>query len=84
MSIEPRLYEASADDLTGLLAAATAPTVMYVGHNPAARDLVCILTGEPREFPPAAIAVIGLTVPWTDLAVAEGELIALWRPPLGR
>jgi phosphohistidine phosphatase len=80
-----RLYEADAADLIEIFAE-TQPQVrslMYVGHNPAAADLVDFLTGSPIGFPTSAIAVIALATPWSDLhAVGEGagQLTASWTP----
>lgn len=83
---DPRLYQADADDLLGIIAE-SAPdlrSVMYVGHNPAAADLTEILVGRPVDFPTAGTAILGLAAPWQDLAAgaADGtcELIATWTP----
>lgn len=80
--IDARLYDASAGDLLGIFAE-TEPdltSVMYVGHNPAAAEVTEILIAQPIAFPTAAIAVIGVTAPWPDLAGGHGELIASWTP----
>lgn len=82
---DQRLYDASAAELAEIFAE-TGPevrTLMYVGHNPAAAELSHTLTGEPSEFPTAAVAVIGLDVGWSELAgggADTGQLIALWTP----
>jgi phosphohistidine phosphatase len=86
---DPRLYDADATELLGIIAE-TEPSVsslMYVGHNPAAADLADFLIGEAVDFPTSAIAVIGLTSSWSELAndttahaAGTGELIAAWRP----
>lgn len=80
--VDARLYDANAGDLLGIFAE-TEPNVtrvMYVGHNPAAAEVTEILIAEPIAFPTAAIAVIGVTTPWPDLAGGDGELIASWTP----
>ena len=86
---DPRLYQADATELLAVIGETSpeAGTVMYVGHNPAAADLVEALTGQPVEFPTAAIAIIGLRVGWPDLPglpvrAADGgcQLIASWTP----
>lgn len=80
--IDARLYDANAGDLLGIFAE-TEPnvtSVMYVGHNPAAQEVTEILIAEPLAFPTAAIAVIGVTALWPDLAGGDGELIASWTP----
>lgn len=53
VSVDPRLYQAGAAELTGIVAGTPADvgTVMYVGHNPAAVELVAALTGEEVELP---------------------------------
>jgi phosphohistidine phosphatase len=80
--VDARLYDADAGDLIGIFAETEAQvtSVMYVGHNPAAAEVTEILIAEPIEFPTAAIAVIGVTAPWPDLAGGSGELIASWTP----
>lgn len=80
--IDDRLYDASAGELLGIFAE-TEPgvtSVMYVGHNPTAAEVTEILIAEPIEFPTAAIAVVGVTAPWPDVAGSDGELIASWTP----
>jgi len=83
---DPRLYQAGADRLPGILAE-TGPDVgslMYVGHNPAAAELTENLLGTPVGFPTAAIAVLAVPVGWSDLAGAAAggtcELVASWTP----
>jgi phosphohistidine phosphatase len=83
-----RLYQADAEDLLAIFAE-TRPQVrslMYVGHNPAAADVTEILTGDPVDFPTAAIAIIGLGADWSGLAgdpAGAGQLVAFWRPQRG-
>jgi phosphohistidine phosphatase len=65
-------------------APADAGTVMFVGHNPTAAYLCHLLDdgeGEPSAvsrllegFPPGAVAVIEVGVPWTDLAAETGRV----------
>jgi phosphohistidine phosphatase len=82
---ERRLYEADADDLAEIIreTAATVGTLMYVGHNPAAADLVAMLTGAEPHFPTAAIAVIDTGSAWAELAAGDSELAAVWTPSSG-
>jgi phosphohistidine phosphatase len=79
---EEALYGADADDLAGILRAtpAGAGTVMYVGHNPAAAELVAMLTGAEPDFPTAAIAVIAVPGDWADLAAGQHDLLDVWTP----
>jgi phosphohistidine phosphatase len=82
---DERLYGASADDLLRIFSEVddSVASLMYVGHNPAAAEVAEILTSEPMEFPTSAIAVVGLTGGWLDLAAApagSGDLITSWTP----
>ncbi|HEY5362175.1 MAG TPA: histidine phosphatase family protein [Streptosporangiaceae bacterium] len=79
---DPQLYQADSDELTAIIAQAPdgLTSLMYVGHNPAAAEVVASLTGVDLSFPTAAIAVIGLPGPWAEIAPGTGELIASWRP----
>jgi phosphohistidine phosphatase len=79
---DPRLYQADVSDLLEIIAATPAgsASLMYVGHNPAAAELAAGLTGTELDFPTAAIAVIGLPGPWSQIAPGTGELVASWTP----
>jgi phosphohistidine phosphatase len=82
---ERRLYEADAAELAEIIreTPAAVGTLMYVGHNPAAADLVAMLTGTEPHFPTAAIAVIDTGSAWAELAAGDGELAAVWTPSQG-
>jgi phosphohistidine phosphatase SixA len=56
-------------------------TLLYIGHNPAAAELVALLTGTEAALPTAGIAVLRLPGPWAGLAAGQGELTARWQPP---
>jgi phosphohistidine phosphatase len=79
---ERRLYEADSEDVAELVRAISddIATVLYIGHNPAAAELVQLLTGAEPAFPTAAIAVIGVPSHWAELTTGSGELIASWTP----
>lgn len=82
---DPRLYEADAEDLLDIFGQASSRvrSLMYVGHNPAAAEVIETLTGDAVEFPTAAIAIIGLDVGWAELpaqGAGAGQLVAAWRP----
>jgi phosphohistidine phosphatase len=79
---DPRLYQAGAAELLGIIAETTAEvgTLMYVGHNPAAAQLAAGLTGQELAFPTAAIAVIAMPAEWADAAEGSGTLTAHWAP----
>jgi phosphohistidine phosphatase len=86
LSAEQRLYEADAGELMAIIRE-TEPaiaTLMYVGHNPAAAELVAALTGTEPHFPTAAIAVIGVHGSWDELTAGDGELEASWTPEHSR
>jgi len=82
---EQRLYQADSDDLVEIIRA-TEPdvgTLLYIGHNPAAAELVGLLTAVEAELPTAGIAVIAIDGDWADLASGGGELLASWAPRAG-
>jgi len=86
--IEDAVYTADADTALDLLSSAPpdAQIVIFVGHNPTAASMVHVLDdGSPepqafrtlaRGFPPAALAALELTVPWSELGPATGHLAA--------
>lgn len=79
---DKRLYQADAGDLLEIISETPAEvtTLMYIGHNPAAAELVADLTGTEPHFPTSAIAVISVPGAWDELAAGDGELIAAWNP----
>ncbi len=81
-SVEPGLYGADADEVAEAVRGTPEDvrTLMYIGHNPAAADLVGMLTGAEPDFPTAAIAVIGLPGTWAELSIGDGEALASWLP----
>lgn len=60
-------------------------SVMVVGHNPTARDLVVAMDGEQPPagtFPTCALAVFELPVAaWSEAALGTATLLGLYRPP---
>ncbi len=79
---EPRIYEATAGELFGLLEEhADAENLLLVGHNPGLETLVALLatgqTGEFRGMPPAGIAWFEFTAPPEP---GNGRLKAFWAP----
>jgi phosphohistidine phosphatase len=78
------MYDAGPQDLLDLVNEQPddAHAVLLVGHNPAALHLVAWLTGRSDiAFPACALAVIGASEDWADVAPGGGELAALWTPP---
>ena len=54
-------------------------SIMFLGHNPGAEELVAHFTGEHHLMPTAAIACFRFEVPvWHE--IERGELAAVWRP----
>jgi len=87
VSFDDALFAGSVDAALDALRAAPedARTMLYVGHNPTAEYLCHFLDdgeGDPSAvsellhgFPPAALAVLEVTVPWTDLAAETGRIV---------
>jgi len=82
LTIEPRIYEATAGELDALIDEnSDVQRLLLVGHNPGLETLVALLatgqSGDYRGMPPAGIA-------WFELdGVAEpgsGRLKAFWSP----
>jgi phosphohistidine phosphatase len=81
------VFTGSADVIRSSLAAApaAASTVMFVGHNPAASYLChelddgegdpAAISGLLQGFPPAAVAVLELAVPWDELGPETGRVL---------
>ena len=86
MAAEQRLYGADAGDVMDVLRGTdeAVGTLMYVGHNPAAAELVAALTGTEPHFPTAAIAVLAIGADWPELGPGDGELEASWTPAQDR
>lgn len=79
---EPRLYTADTDQALEIIAEdpGDAGTVLLVGHNPVALQIVCRLTARSDlEFPTSALAVVGLS-DWDRLAPGTGMIHSLWTP----
>ena len=90
VSFDDALFAGSADAALDALRAAPedASTVLYVGHNPTAEYFCHLLDdgeGDPSAvsemlhgFPPAALAVLEVAVPWTDLAAETGRIVGYY------
>ncbi len=89
--IDDGLYTAGPDAVVEVLrTAADAGVVLFVGHNPTAASLAHVLDdGDPEpeafrmmseEFPPAAMAVLDVPGPWTELDIASARLVAFHGP----
>lgn len=82
---DPRLYDAGCGQLLEIIKEADPDTgtLMYIGHNPAAQELASLLTGDPRPFPTAGIAVIELAGGWAGAGPGTGRRTASWAPAPG-
>jgi phosphohistidine phosphatase len=90
VSFDDAVFTGSPDVVLEALQAAPpdARTVMFVGHNPTAAYLCHLLDdgeGEPSAvsgllegFPPAAVAVIEIGVPWAELAAETGRMVGYY------
>jgi phosphohistidine phosphatase len=86
--VDDALFTGSADVALETLPATPedARTVLFVGHNPTAAYLCHYLDdgeGDPEAvsgllhgFPPGALAVLEMTVPWADLGAETGRVVA--------
>ncbi|MEO3811322.1 histidine phosphatase family protein [Sphaerisporangium sp. B11E5] len=84
VQIETDIYEAYPDELVELIRRTgdEVSTLLLVGHNPGALELVVNLTlaRDLDKFPPGAYAVIETTEAWTDLGPGDGRLAHRWNP----
>jgi phosphohistidine phosphatase len=89
---DPRLYEAAPGDLADIIREAPPEVVILalVGHNPAAAELVRLLTGDTAMtggsgpgFPTSALAVIGVRDGWDRVGPGSGSLDGYWTPKGG-
>jgi phosphohistidine phosphatase len=74
VATDERLYHADAGQLLEIIRETgdDVRTLMYVGHNPAAAELVAGLTGSEPHFPTAAIAVVAAAVVTTTGVTTTG------------
>ena len=83
---EPRVYEATVLGLLMLVREFDAAwrTAAIVGHNPGLAELTAGLaspdSAPQQAFPTAAVAVLGLPGPWTEVAPGEARLLAFTVP----
>jgi phosphohistidine phosphatase len=87
VSFDDAVFTGSPDVVMEALrsAPADARTVMFVGHNPTAAYLCHLLddgSGDTaavsqllRGFPPAAVAVLDVSVPWAELGPETGRVV---------
>jgi len=87
VSYDDAVFTGSPDVVMEALRAAPedADTVMFVGHNPTASYLCHLLddgSGEEAAvsemlhgFPPGAVAVLEVSVPWVELAAGTGRVV---------
>ncbi len=87
-AVQDAVYTATADSALDLLreVPADAEVVLYVGHNPTAASLAHLLDdGDPDPgafralsagFPTCALAVLEVSVPWSEVGASTGHLVA--------
>jgi phosphohistidine phosphatase len=91
LSLEPRLYGASAEELLRRLHGLdqALDEVMVVGHNPALQMLILKLVADTRnadlaeirrKFPTGAMVTLDFDGAWADLSPASAQLIGYVRP----
>lgn len=83
VSYEPSIYINDTDTLLDLIRQTPEEvgTLLMIGHNPSFHELVHELTDDaPESFPTCAIAVIDVTVPWTETFPGTANLTTLWTP----
>lgn len=90
VSFDEAVFTGSADVVMETLRSAPegTGTVMFVGHNPSAAFLCHVLDdgdGDPepvsemlRGFPPGAVAVLEVSVPWSELAPETGRVVGFY------
>lgn len=84
--VEPRIYDASVDDLLLLLREVEerCRTVVVIGHNPGLEELAFTLSGDTSDagavagmsmkFPTCALAVLTVDRPWAHLVPGVASL----------
>ena len=88
--VEDAIYTAGPENVMDILRATPedAEVVLCVGHNPTAASLAHLLDdGDPDPdafrtmtagFPPAAMAVLDVHVPWAELDAATARLVGFY------
>ena len=91
--VSHEVYEGSADTVLDLLRGLGSQVHrgMLVGHNPTVAELVSALddgAGDPEAvaavaggFPPGAVAVLEVAVPWSELGPGTARLVKVFVPP---
>jgi phosphohistidine phosphatase len=79
---EPRIYDNDVDTLFGLLRESPdVETLLLIGHNPSAHQLVVDLTtSEIDRFPTSACAAMAVDVAWAGLGSGAAHLTSCWTP----
>ena len=78
-----KIYEASVGRLLETVGEQpeTVKSILLIGHNPGLEGLVKYTTGETREMPTAALAIVDLPMEkWSNISDSKGELRDLIRP----
>ena len=89
IKLDSSLYAASAGKLLSVLRDLDEKVtiVFLIGHNPGVADLVDVLTADPEAggagidaFPTAAVAVLSVVGPWSELQPEGVTLESFWTP----
>lgn len=83
--LSPELYLATPGaivDVIRSVSAASARSLMIVGHNPGLEDFAGVLTGQSIDLPTATLVHLELRVTqWGDVSLSpEAQLIDIWQP----
>ena len=92
---EPRIYEASAERLLGVLREQQEEvrTLLMVGHNPGMQELALVLSGSEqddpearsrlkRKYPTSGVAVLDCEGPWRALSPGCAQLVDFVTPAM--
>ncbi|MBN2212016.1 MAG: histidine phosphatase family protein [Sedimentisphaerales bacterium] len=84
VSLLDDLYHASSKAIITVLNkhADSQPCILVVAHNPGLEELLCVLTGEWKKLPTAALAHLRLQIDsWKDFTLrSDAQLINIYRP----
>lgn len=82
LTLEPAVYEASAETLLEVLRGAPKRTtaLLLVGHQPGLGGLLGLLLGHEPALPPGALARLELAGPWNELGPRGAGLTLLVTP----
>jgi phosphohistidine phosphatase len=83
VDFESRVYDNDHEEILDLLRERPddPDSILLIGHNPSAHQLVLSLTGAPDQgYPTSAMAVVEFDGGWGDLWPGTGRLVSFWTP----